>query len=64
MSEEYGGGSPDCASDSLKRRQAMFPLISLPTLFPLLTARIYLETEMFNAGFRPAVNAGLSVFPV
>ena len=23
--------------------------------------QIYLETEMFNSGFRPAVNAGLSV---
>ncbi|MCH5333664.1 MAG: F0F1 ATP synthase subunit alpha, partial [Agathobacter sp.] len=23
--------------------------------------QIYLETEMFNAGFRPAINAGLSV---
>ena len=32
------------------------------TALPIITdGQIYLETEMFNSGFRPAINAGLSV---
>ena len=30
-------------------------------MISITDGQIYLETEMFNAGFRPAVNAGLSV---
>lgn len=34
----------------------------IPTnVISITDGQIYLETEMFNAGFRPAVNAGLSV---
>ena len=31
------------------------------TALPITDGQIYLETEMFNSGFRPAVNPGLSV---
>ena len=31
------------------------------TALPITDGQIYLETEMFNSGFRPAINAGLSV---
>ena len=30
-------------------------------MISITDGQIYLETEMFNAGFRPAINAGLSV---
>ena len=34
----------------------------IPTnVISITDGQIYLETEMFNAGFRPAINAGLSV---
>ena len=34
----------------------------IPTnVISITDGQIYLETEMFNSGFRPAVNAGLSV---
>ena len=39
----------------------MFLHTSRPTLFLLRMVRFDLETEMFHEGFRPAVNAGLSV---
>ena len=53
MSDEYGGGS----------------LTALPIIATqagdvsayITDGQIYLETEMFNSGFRPAINAGLSV---
>ena len=34
----------------------------IPTnVISITDGQIYLETEMFNSGFRPAINAGLSV---
>ena len=60
MSDEYGGGS-----------LTALPIIETPAgdvsayiptnVISITDGQIYLETEMFNSGFRPAVNAGLSV---
>ena len=60
LSDELGGGS-----------LTALPLIEtlagdvgayIPTnVISITDGQIYLETEMFNAGFRPAINAGLSV---
>ena len=55
MSDEYGGGS-------LIETQAGDVSAYIPTnVISITDGQIYLETEMFNSGFRPAVNAGLSV---
>ena len=55
MSDEYGGGS-----------LTALPIIEtqagdVSAYIPITDGQIYLETEMFNSGFRPAINAGLSV---
>ena len=53
LSDELGGGS-----------LTALPIIEtyIPTnVISITDGQIYLETEMFNAGFRPAINAGLSV---
>jgi len=39
----------------------MFLHIFRTNVISITDGQIYLETEMFNAGFRPAINAGLSV---
>jgi F-type H+-transporting ATPase subunit alpha len=60
MSEEYGGGS--LTALPIIETQAGDVSAYIPTnVIPITDGQIYLETEMFNAGFRPAVNAGLSV---
>ena len=60
MSEEYGGGS--LTALPIIETQAGDVSAYIPTNVISITDRqIYLETEMFNSGFRPAVNAGLSV---
>ena len=60
MSEEYGGGS--LTALPLIETQAGDVSAYIPTnVISITDGQIYLETEMFNAGFRPAVNAGLSV---
>ena len=60
MSEEYGGGS--LTALPIIETQAGDVSAYIPTnVISISDGQIYLETEMFNAGFRPAVNAGLSV---
>ncbi len=60
MSEEYGGGS--LTALPIIETQAGDVSAYIPTnVISITDGQIYLETEMFNAGFRPAINAGLSV---
>ena len=60
MSDEYGGGS--LTALPIIEPQAGDVSAYIPTnVISITDGQIYLETEMFNSGFRPAVNAGLSV---
>ena len=60
MNEEYGGGS--LTALPIIETQAGDVSAYIPTnVISITDGQIYLETEMFNAGFRPAINAGLSV---
>ncbi len=60
MSKEYGGGS--LTALPIIVTQAGDVSAYIPTnVISITDGQIYLETEMFNAGFRPAINAGLSV---
>ena len=60
MSDEYGGGS--LTALPIIETQAGDVSAYIPTTVISITdGQIYLETEMFNSGFRPAINAGLSV---
>ena len=60
MSDEYGGGS--LTALPIIETQAGDVSAYIPTnVISITDGQIYLEPEMFNAGFRPAVNAGLSV---
>ena len=60
MNEEYGGGS--LTALPIIETQAGDVSAYIPTnVISITDGQIYLETEMFNSGFRPALNAGLSV---
>ena len=60
MNEEYGGGS--LTALPIIETQAGDVSAYIPTnVISITDGQIYLETEMFNSGFRPAINAGLSV---
>ena len=60
MNEQYGGGS--LTALPIIETQAGDVSAYIPTnVISITDGQIYLETEMFNSGFRPAVNAGLSV---
>ena len=60
LSDELGGGS--LTAIPIIETQAGDVSAYIPTnVISITDGQIYLETEMFNAGFRPAVNAGLSV---
>ena len=60
MSDEYGGGS--LTALPIIETQAGDVSAYIPTnVISITDGQIHLETEMFNSGFRPAVNAGLSV---
>lgn len=60
MAPEYGGGS--LTALPIIETQAGDVSAYIPTnVISITDGQIYLETEMFNSGFRPAVNAGLSV---
>ena len=60
LSEELGGGS--LTALPIIETQAGDVSAYIPTnVISITDGQIYLETEMFNSGFRPAVNAGLSV---
>ncbi len=60
LSDEFGGGS--LTALPIIETQAGDVSAYIPTnVISITDGQIYLVTEMFNAGFRPAVNAGLSV---
>ena len=60
LSDELGGGS--LTALPIIETQAGDVSAYIPTnVISITDGLIYLETEMFNSGFRPAVNAGLSV---
>ena len=60
MSDEDGGGS--LTALPIIETQAGDVSAYIPTnVISITDGQIYLETEMFNSGFRPAINAGLSV---
>ena len=60
LSDEKGGGS--LTALPIIETQAGDVSACIPTnVISITDGQIYLETEMFNAGFRPAINAGLSV---
>ena len=60
MSDEYGGGS--LTAIPIIETQAGDVSAYIPTnVISITDGQIYLETEAFNSGFRPAINAGLSV---
>ncbi|MDO5146800.1 MAG: F0F1 ATP synthase subunit alpha [Eubacteriales bacterium] len=60
LSDELGGGS--LTAIPIIETQAGDVSAYIPTnVISITDGQIYLETEMFNAGFRPAINAGLSV---
>ena len=60
MDDAYGGGS--LTALPIIETQAGDVSAYIPTnVISITDGQIYLETEMFNSGFRPAINAGLSV---
>ena len=60
LSDELGGGS--LTALPIIETQAGDVSAYIPTnVISITDGQIYLETEMFKAGFRPAINAGLSV---
>ncbi len=60
LSDELGGGS--LTALPIIETQAGDVSAYIPTnVISITDGQVYLETEMFHAGFRPAINAGLSV---
>ena len=60
LSKELGGGS--LTAIPIIETQAGDVSAYIPTnVISITDGQIYLDTEMFHAGFRPAINAGLSV---
>ena len=60
LSDKLGGGS--LTALPIIETQAGDVSAYIPTnVISITDGQIYLETEMFNEGFRPAINAGLSV---
>jgi F-type H+/Na+-transporting ATPase subunit alpha len=60
MGAKYGGGS--LTALPIIQTQAADVSAYIPTnVISITDGQIYLETDLFNAGIRPAVNAGLSV---
>ena len=60
LSNEHGGGS--LTALPIIETQAGDVSAYIPTnVISITDGQIYLESELFNAGIRPAVNAGLSV---
>lgn len=60
LDDAHGGGS--LTALPIIETQAGDVSAYIPTnVISITDGQIYLETEMFNAGFRPAINAGLSV---
>ncbi len=60
LSDELGGGS--LTALPIIETQAGDVSAYIPTnVISITDGQIYLESEMFNSGFRPAINAGISV---
>ena len=60
LDDAHGGGS--ITALPIIETQAGDVSAYIPTnVISITDGQIYLETEMFNSGFRPAINAGLSV---
>ena len=60
MADQYGGGS--ITALPVIETQAGDVSAYIPTnVISITDGQIYLETELFNSGMRPAINAGLSV---
>lgn len=60
LSETYGGGS--LTALPIIETQAGDVSAYIPTnVISITDGQIFLETELFNAGIRPAVNPGISV---
>ena len=60
LNDKLGGGS--LTALPIIETQAGDVSAYIPTnVISITDGQIYLETDMFNAGFRPAINAGLSV---
>lgn len=60
MSEEYGGGT--LTALPIVETQAGDISAYIPTnIISITDGQIYLEADLFNHGFRPAINPGLSV---
>lgn len=60
MSEEYGGGS--LTALPIIETQAGDVSAYIPTnVISITDGQIYLESDLFNQGFRPAINVGISV---
>merc|ERR1711868_24817 len=60
MSDEFGGGS--LTSLPVIETQAGDVSAYIPTnVISITDGQIFLETELFNSGIRPAINVGLSV---
>ncbi len=60
VTEKYGGGS--ITALPIIETQANDVSAYIPTnVISITDGQIYLESELFNAGVRPAINAGLSV---
>lgn len=60
LSKEYGGGS--LTALPIIETQAGDVSAYIPTnVISITDGQIYLEADMFNSGFKPAVNVGLSV---
>ncbi len=60
LSDEYGGGS--LTALPIIETQAGDASAYIPTnVISITDGQIYLETDLFYRGFRPAINAGLSV---
>ena len=60
LSDKLGGGS--LTALPIIETQAGDVSAYIPTnVISITDGQIYLETEMFNSGFRPAINAGISV---
>jgi len=60
LADEYGGGS--LTAIPIVETQAGDISAYIPTnVISITDGQIYLETDLFNAGIRPAINVGLSV---
>ena len=60
LSDDLGGGSLT-ALPIIETQAGDVSAYIPPNVISITDGQIYLETEMFNSGFRPAINAGLSV---